>query len=276
MTSLLPFQGPEHRPYLRHGAGAGAALLIHGFPGTPAETRPLARLLHQAGWTVQGLLLPGFGPEIAGLADRRHRDWTAAVERAHADLAREHGKVLLAGYSMGAALAVTAAARRPAAGLALFAPFHAPFHRLNNRLHDLLWPVIRLLIPRLRPFEKADFSDPELAQQLAGIPPAADLGDPQVQAELRAIALPSVSLHEARAAGRLAWRLAPRAAAPALVLGAEDDPVVPLAQVRALAERLPGPVDLRQVAGGHALLDPQGPAWPAVEEAMREFLGRIG
>lgn len=272
MSHLLPFQGPEHQPYLRHGTGAGAALLIHGFPGTPAEMRPLARLLHQAGWTVQGLLLPGFGPEIPTLARRGHRDWAGAVEAAYRELARDHERVILAGYSMGAALAIAAAARRRPDALLLF----APFHRLGNRFQDFLWPLLRLLMPRLRPFAKADFSDPEVRHQLAGILPAADLENPEVQRELRTISLPSSTLQEVRAAGRQAYRLAPRAAAPALVVAAAEDPVVPPEEVRLLALRLPGAVDLRQVPGGHDLLDPAGPAWPRLESAVREFLAAGG
>jgi alpha-beta hydrolase superfamily lysophospholipase len=67
--ALLAFQGPEHLPFLWPG-GQPAALLVHGFPGTPAEMRPLGEALHQAGWTAQGILLPGFA--LRGL-DRRYR-----------------------------------------------------------------------------------------------------------------------------------------------------------------------------------------------------------
>ncbi|MDV7390199.1 hypothetical protein RZS08_02545, partial [Arthrospira platensis SPKY1] len=59
-TSLSEiFAGPEHVTYTLRG-GQPAALLLHGFPGTAAETRSLGQALNDAGWTVQGLLLPGF------------------------------------------------------------------------------------------------------------------------------------------------------------------------------------------------------------------------
>jgi hypothetical protein len=38
-------------------------------------------VLRGAGWTVQGLLLPGFGRDFATLPDRHHGDWVAAIER---------------------------------------------------------------------------------------------------------------------------------------------------------------------------------------------------
>ena len=59
--TLKAYQAPEHQPFLWRGHHTAAALLIHGFPGTPAEMRPAAQALHSAGLTVQGLLLPGFG-----------------------------------------------------------------------------------------------------------------------------------------------------------------------------------------------------------------------
>jgi len=42
--SLLPYNTPEHQPFTL-GDGSAVALLIHGFPGTPAEVRPLAEAL---------------------------------------------------------------------------------------------------------------------------------------------------------------------------------------------------------------------------------------
>jgi hypothetical protein len=42
-------------------SGPLGILLLHGFTATTAEVRPLAKLLHQDGYTVSGPLLPGFG-----------------------------------------------------------------------------------------------------------------------------------------------------------------------------------------------------------------------
>jgi hypothetical protein len=64
-----PFDGCEHRSFLWKGSDC-AALLLHGFPGTPAEMRPLGTVLKNAGWTVQGLMLPGLGADIESLDQR--------------------------------------------------------------------------------------------------------------------------------------------------------------------------------------------------------------
>ena len=90
IASLGLFAGNEHQPFMWEG-GQPAALLIHGFLGTPAEMRPLAHELHRAGWTVQGLLLPGFGEQLHTLFDRRYQEWLEEVRSAVGEPAAEAG-----------------------------------------------------------------------------------------------------------------------------------------------------------------------------------------
>ena len=100
-TQIAAFQGEEHQAFMLSG-GRPAALLIHGFPGSPAEMRPVGEALHNAGWTTQGLLLPGFGPDIASLERRRLEDWQAAVAKAMARLRQDHpGGFSPGGFSPG-------------------------------------------------------------------------------------------------------------------------------------------------------------------------------
>src|SRR5512147_1194374 len=102
LTLPKPFDGSEHRSFLWEGSDC-AALLVHGFPGTPAEMRPLGTVLRDAGWTVHGLMLPGLGADIASLEQRAGRDWSDAVRQALAGLQQHYSPVLLVGYSMGGA-----------------------------------------------------------------------------------------------------------------------------------------------------------------------------
>ena len=91
---MLPaFLGDEHRDFMRQG-GPPAAVLVHGFPGTPAEMRPLADVLSDAGWTVRAPLLPGFGAQIETLANPARgvrapgaAEWLATVQAALDSLA---------------------------------------------------------------------------------------------------------------------------------------------------------------------------------------------
>lgn len=114
LPALDVFSGPEHAPFRLNGseghtsdAAAPAALLVHGFGGTPAEMRGLAAALPGAGWTVEALLLPGFGADIATLTGRRYQEWLDAVMAAAQGLRDAgHRPLLLVGYSMGATLAL--------------------------------------------------------------------------------------------------------------------------------------------------------------------------
>src|SRR5512140_2254169 len=156
MTHALlprPFDGDEDRSF-RWSAGEPAALLLHGFPGTPAEMRPLGTALKERGWTVHGLMLPGMGADIATLEQRSFQDWSAAANQAMAQLKRRHAVVLLIGYSMGGALALHTALEQRPAGLVLLAPFWS----FGEGWLRILWPAVQLLFRRVKPLRYADFS----------------------------------------------------------------------------------------------------------------------
>ncbi|MGQ9815827.1 MAG: alpha/beta hydrolase, partial [Candidatus Roseilinea sp.] len=117
-----PFAGLEHRAF-ELGSGSRQALLVHGFPGTPAEMRPLAEVLASRGWRVRAPLLPCFGPDIVNLDRCRWQDWVKAIEAEWMTLCAAPGHSALIGYSMGAAIALHVAAVRPPNRLVLVAPF---------------------------------------------------------------------------------------------------------------------------------------------------------
>ena len=155
------FGGPEHRTFTLSG-GEPAALLLHGFLGTPAEMHALGEALHEQGWTVCTPLLPGFGSDVQTLTTRRWQQWVAAVEKAAAELTTVgHRPLLFVGYSMGAALSLINARDGRADGLALLAPFS---------FSEPWWVkpaefVIRPFLPLgFRPMRKADFSNTRLRQ----------------------------------------------------------------------------------------------------------------
>jgi carboxylesterase len=270
-TSLLAFQGPEHLPFLWPG-GAPAALLVHGFPGTPAEIRPLGEALHKAGWTVQGLLLPGFGPQIATLDERRAGDWAAAVEEALCALKRDHSPVLLVGYSMGAALAIGAAARAVPDGLVLLAPFWWTGSPLQRALGALLRP----LLPRsFRPLRRADFANPQLRRFVANFFPQADLDNPQTQEDLRQIDVPLSIVNQVRITGRTAYDQAPGVETPLLIVQGKHDEIVRPQFTRRLMKRLPHSPRYLEVDADHDLVRPAHTDWPAIEQAVLDFAASL-
>ncbi len=265
------FQGPEHQPFHLAAAPDRAAVLVHGFPGTPAEMRAVGECLHAAGWTVQAVLLPGFGPEIPTLIDRRYSEWVGAVVEAVTALRRTHGRVLLVGYSFGGALAVEAAASAAPAGLVLLAPF---------TLAPPLWQRIALtvlapLLPHaFRPYARADFDDPRFRHTMEKFMGGADLDDPALRQAVRGLAVPVTVMQEIGETRR-ALTYAQAVRAPVLVVQGEHDVVSrPALTDRLVARFSPPPREVR-VPAGHELIEATAPAWPQVAAAIQAFAAEL-
>jgi carboxylesterase len=91
-------------------------LLVHGFTATTAEVRPLAKIIHAAGYTVSGPLLPGHKTNLADMNGCRWMDWYHAVEQAYLDLRQRCAHVLVGGESMGALLTLQLASQHAEIG----------------------------------------------------------------------------------------------------------------------------------------------------------------
>ena len=127
-------------PFAASG-GPEAALVLHGFTGTPHSMRGIAECLAAAGLTVELPLLPGHGTAIADLVPLRWADWAAAAEAAYTELASRSSQVAVVGLSMGGTLACWLAERHPEiAGLALVNPLVSPpdddLREAVRQLHD--------------------------------------------------------------------------------------------------------------------------------------------
>ncbi len=269
MSLFQPYSTPEHQPFLwRVENSTRAALLIHGFPGTPAEMRPVAEILHADGWTTHGPLLPGFGVESEQIARYTQDDWRDSVRDALRALQADYATVLLAGVSMGGALSLQVAAEKPSPdGLILL----APFWRTHYRWLDAVYPVAKLFLRQIRPFKDAKLNDPQVRRELLRVMPDADLSDPQTEVMLRQITLQTRTLGEIRRAGQLGYRAAPHVTAPTLVIQGTRDDVVAPALGRKLAEHISGLRDFVEVDADHQLTIVREGGWPKIEEAVREF-----
>ncbi len=274
LPALDIFAGPEHAAFRLIGSqnansGAPAALLVHGFGGSPAEMRSLAEVLHGAGWTAEAILLPGFGADIATLTERRHEEWLAAVESAAQRLTGEgHRPRLLVGYSMGAALALRAAGTIRPAGVIALAPFwwaERPWTRLVEFLVRPFLPI------GFRPLRKADFSSPQLRQGIGKFMPGLDLDDPAAQAALRDFRMPLGLIDQVRGLSRRMLAALSQVDAPVLVVQGTRDSVVRTPQTRRLLGRLPNGTQYVEVDSEHDLTLAENPAWPQVEAAVVAF-----
>ncbi|MFZ5445880.1 MAG: alpha/beta hydrolase [Myxococcota bacterium] len=200
-----------------------AVLLLHGFTGSPWEVRPLGESLAARRAHVFCPRLPGHGstPEAMLYAD--HRDWLRAASDA---LEQVQGarKVVLAGLSMGALLAMILAGRRTRRvdALVLLAPvlrFHQREARLLRALRFL--PV----------FDVA----PKWVQKSG-----TDIELDEVRAESPVIMrYPLARAFDLMALQDLAKAAEPRITCPSLVVGAAHDHVVDTDAALALADRLP-------------------------------------
>jgi len=267
------FAGPEHQSFeLVADPPRGVALLLHGFPGTPAELRPLGEVLAAAGVSALAPLLPGFGPAMHQLADVGEEEWLASAAEAWAGVRARNLPTLLVGYSMGGALALRLAAEWPPDRLVLV----APLWRLLGPAWPLgaLLPLVQHLMPGIGLLDRGSALDnPELRQFFARAAPDLDLNCQEVRAELRQhVRLPTAAIAQL-------WRLsigsgaaARRVRVPTLILQGQADRVVWPHDTRVLGGRLRGPVQLHELAAGHLLLDPTTPAWEHVRDLILSFI----
>lgn len=267
LPEITVFNGEEHKPFTLHG-GKSAALLVHGFPGSPDEMRPLATSLHDAGWTVRAMLLPGFGAQINTLNQRTYQEWSGAVKSELEALKREYSPVLLIGNSMGGALSIAAAAQLPIDRLILLAPFY--------KLRHILWtmlPAIQLVTKEFKPFKvmKLDLKNPEVRAGILNFMPGLDLDDPQTQNAVRDFAIPINMINQIRIAGNEAHRLAPIVKVSTLVIQGRQDKLVLPELTQELISRLGGTTQYIEVNAEHDLVFKDRPAWERVKTAVLDF-----
>ena len=278
ITPMQAFPGPEHQPF-ETGDGPATAVLVHGFPGTPAEVRPMAAALAATGWRVRAPLLPGFGHDWGTLGERRWTEWRQVVAGEATRAASNGDPVLLLGFSMGAALALTAIAdeRAPADALVLVAPFTG-----FSDPRAALLPLVKRAVRTFRPYERTDFDDPHARVEIEAKVGSVDLDDPGVRERLRTeVRIPTAAVDELRQAGNRARRIAPSLAPrPTLVVQGERDTTVTPASTVALVRRLAyPPLRLFLPEADHRLVFPDQPGHMELLRALQRFghglLGRL-
>ena len=262
------FNGPEHRPF-RFEAGTPAAVLVHGFGGTPAEMRSLGEKLNAAGWTVQGVLLPGFGSDFGSLPERRFSEWTTAVGDAGRALREAgHTPVMLLGYSLGSAVSLAAAERIQPDGLVLVAPFWWEEKRWMRIVGEALRPF---LPSDFRPLSRANFDDARFHEGISKFLPGADLDDPEVQKALRSMRFPLTIIEQVQGVSMAAYAAASLANEPVLMVQGKTDPVVRIPATKKLAGQFPNGVIYTEVDGGHDIVQADKPTWDRVAQTVMEF-----
>lgn len=249
-VNLHPYSAPEHQPF-EFGDGEATSLLIHGFPGTPAEMRSIGQALSENGWRARGILLPGFGSDITNMDHRGRRDWLRAAKSAWLELRQPSHPAVIIGYSMGAAVALNLTVTHPPDLLVLI----SPFWRLTGFLPRLV-PVAKWIMPEIYPFKKADFTNPNLREQFDQIIPGVNLDDPEVQDTIRTeFKLPLRAIDEILRLGKEAYKHAKFLDIPTLVIQGKNDPLVRPGETIKLVQRMGTKhIDYHELNGGHDII----------------------
>ncbi|MEO7443380.1 MAG: alpha/beta fold hydrolase [Acidimicrobiales bacterium] len=201
---------------------APGAVVLHGFTGTPASVAGVADALAGAGFVVSSPLLPGHGSTVDALVATGWAEWTGAAEAAYRDVAARASPVVVAGLSMGGALACWLAAGHPeVAGLVCVNPAVEP---VADAFLDLLRGLLAGGVTVIPTGMAADVARPGQGEPTASGAPVA----------------PLLSLFEGVA--ELAPRLA-RIACPLLLFTSLQDHVVAPSASDLLADRVTGPVE---------------------------------
>jgi carboxylesterase len=140
------------------------ALLIHGYTGSVAETRPMGEYLAARGLAVRCPLLPGHGTTPQDLTRIRWQAWAAEVEAALEELRHRCDAVFVGGLSLGSLLTLWLGARHP--DIAGLIPM-SPAIRVQNRLLPLTLGLRYLL--KYNPFGPIgddDLGDPEAKRRI--------------------------------------------------------------------------------------------------------------
>jgi carboxylesterase len=127
-------------PFFLHSPGSDTGfLLIHGLMAAPEEVREWANFLHEKGLTVYAPRLSGHGTSSKDLLVRNYTEWVASVDRGHAILKTCCRKIIVAGFSTGAGLALQSVILKPRefeAVITVSAPFR--FKSFSSRFAEIL------------------------------------------------------------------------------------------------------------------------------------------
>ncbi len=117
---------------------APCVVAFHGFTGTASEVMPVLERLAGRGYAIDAALLPGHGTRVERLQDLTFDDWVEGARHRMRTAVARHGRVVLAGFSLGSLLALQLASEQPEglAGLIVMgnALWLAPLDRIRLSL----------------------------------------------------------------------------------------------------------------------------------------------
>jgi len=203
--------------------GDYAVLALHGLRSTPLELQPLLQALHRAGFTVDAPHLKGYGFS-AKASTGCWRDWLDEIVARFDTLAAQYSRVAICGLSMGATLALAAAAERRGAVAAVGAlstslyydGWNTPWYRFLSPLGYFTPLRYRMVIRETSPFGIKNERLREWIERQVAAGPISAVG-------ASALSLPA--LHEAEKLMRYTRRNLQQVDAPTLILHSSEDDI---------------------------------------------------
>lgn len=136
LSAVMPI---ERRPSNSCKEVRAGVLLVHGLSDSPYSVKDAAESMASRCLLVRTLLLPGHGTKAEDLIEVSRDQWRESVRNAADTLAGETGRLYVAGFSTGGALALDYAMNTdtPVQGLILF----SPALKINSGI-DWLSPIL--------------------------------------------------------------------------------------------------------------------------------------
>ena len=268
VPNRTPFSTNKYLPFTI-GSGATGVLFLHGYLGTPAEVRGIADTLSRNGTTNHGILLPGFGRDIANLGSVTRNNWLSTGETAWQSIRSRHPRRVIVGYSMGGAVAIQLAVKHPPDALVLI----APFWKAPGVLAPLV-SVFKHIVQVIRPFQFINFENEEFRSYFESMYPEMELEDPANQRFAREnFVIPLSSVDEVLKLGKSAYKAAAKINRPTLIIQGQQDPIVRPSMSRSLVSQIPAcQVEYAEIPGAHDLISEESENHHQVVDLIQEFI----
>ncbi len=148
----MTYLHPHAAPFRFEGSLTDEVVFLHGWTGSPAHLRPLARVIADAGYSVTAPLLAGHGTTERDMVGTTWREWLRSAAEAAQEVIDRGNRLHLAGLSMGGVLALL---MNPTFRGASITTINAPI-RVHSRRSHIAWLVrgsdrIRELPPDIPP-----------------------------------------------------------------------------------------------------------------------------
>ena len=256
------FQDDKHQSFLWEGNTKYCAILVHGFPGTPNEMRPLAEIFHSYGWTVHAILLPGFGIEVNSLMERTYTEWLSGVLNTISQNRSKYEKIILVGLSMGGAISIQATVSSQIDHLLLL----APFWKFDNLLWSML-PIIKQIIPSFKPFRiyRSALEDPKILEEIRLWLPSADIED------IKQVSISTNLINQLRIAGNHARHSVKHIKIPTTIIQGKQDEVVRPELTQMLVDDMTNNINYLVIDADHNLTDTEKLHWKTVKALVHQF-----